>query len=54
MHDNDISLVVDVADERDNEFYALSPDVLTTAIPSMLTLKVKVLDIVYSNNIIIG
>ena len=34
------SLVVSIADERDNQLYALSPDVLTTAIPGMLTLKV--------------
>ena len=35
------SLVVSIADEREDELYALSPDVLETAIPSMLALKVR-------------
>ena len=35
------SLVVSIADERDSELYTLSPDVLKTAIPSMLALKVQ-------------
>lgn len=44
------SLVVCVTEERDTELYALSPDVLTSPIPSMLTLKVPYLTHCHTNH----
>ena len=46
-------MVVCVTEERDTELYALSPDVLTSPIPSMLTLKVPYLTHCHTKLIII-